>query len=391
MRLSGFVERIGGEGAVAWDLHTKGMAAARAGEDVIVLSVGDSELATPAPVTEAAVEALHGGDTHYTSVEGRPELRRAIAERFAAGSGLATGPGNVIVLAGAQNALFASLLCLAGPGDEVIALEPMYVTYEASIRASGAELARVAQPAAGGFRPDPAAIEAAVTPRTRALCITTPNNPTGVAMIRDELEAIAGIAKRHDLWVVSDEVYADLVFDGSHVSIAALPGMAERTVTLSSLSKSHAMTGWRTGWAIGPEALIGHMGNLSLCMLYGLPGFVQAAGVAALTVGLPHIEEIRNVFRRRRDLAHGLLSRVDGLEADRPAGGMFLMADIRGLGMTGAAFAEALYEAERVTVLDATAFGPSAEGFLRISFAVAEAQIEEGCRRIARFVAGLGG
>ena len=213
----------------------------------------------PTPSTESAIKALRAGDTHYTDIPGRTPLRAAIARDHAARGGGDVTAQNVIVMGGAQNAFFSAAQCLFAPGDEVIVLEPMYLTYEACLRIAGAELVRV--PAGDGFRPDLARIAAAVTPRTRGIVVANPNNPSGVVLNDAELEGLAEIARTHDLWVVSDEVYATMTFDATHRSIAALPGMAERSVTIGSLSKSHAMTGWRCGWLIGPRELAAHVGE----------------------------------------------------------------------------------------------------------------------------------
>ena len=236
MKFSPFVERIGGKGANAWRLHSKADADLANGEDVIMLSIGDPEFETPQPVIETAVERLRAGDTHYTGVSGRDELKAAIARDHFRLSGQEVGIENVVVLAGAQCALFCTSMRVAGPGDEAITFDPMYATYEATIQASGAHLVTVPMPADDGFRPDLAAFKAAITPRTRAIFLTTPHNPSGHLFTREELAAIAELAVEHDLWVVSDEVYADLIFEGEHVAIASLPGMAVRTVTVSSLS-----------------------------------------------------------------------------------------------------------------------------------------------------------
>jgi len=280
--VSSFTTRISGDGAAAWDTHVKANQALAKGDDVIILSVGDPDFSTPAPIVESAIDALRAGDTHYAATAGRTELRLAIAKDFTDRTGVPLNLDNVFVFAGTQNALFASSLVLLEGGDEVIALEPMYVSYEASLQLGGAKLVTVPQPAENGFRPDPALIESAITDATKVLVITTPNNPTGVALTRDELQQIADIAIKHNLWVISDEVYTDIVFDGEHHCLAALPGMAERTITINGLSKSHAMTGWRVGWSIAPTELADHFDNLSLCMLYGIPGFVQHAALHAL-------------------------------------------------------------------------------------------------------------
>ena len=187
---------------------------------------------------------------------------------------------NVIFLSGAQNALFAASLCVAGPGDEVLALEPLYPSYPATIRASGAQLVRVPAPAAGGFRPDLGALAAAITPRTRALFFATPNNPSGVILSEQDLDVIGDLARRHSLWIVADEVYAGLAPGGRVPSLATR--LPEQVVTISSLSKSHSMPGLRAGWLVGPKDLAKHAESLSMCMLFGLPGFIQEAALTAL-------------------------------------------------------------------------------------------------------------
>jgi arginine:pyruvate transaminase len=389
MQFSSLVARIAGERVDAWKIHSAALAAAERGEDVIVLSVGDPDFATPEVITERAVQALRAGDTHYSAVSGRHELRLAIAKEHARQSGQLVCADQVIVTGGAQNALFAVALCLCEAGDEVLVPEPMYLTYEASIRAGGASLVPVPVSAANGFHLDPAALAAAITPNTRAIFLATPCNPTGAVMTRSELQAIATLAQQHQLWVVADEVYSGLTFESPHMSIAALPGMAERTVTINSLSKSHAMAGWRLGWAVGPAELIEHMGRLALCMLYGLPGFIQEAARVALAERDRIVNQMRATYRRRRDLAYGLLRAVPGLNCLLPEAGMFMLIDVRGTGLTAEAFAWGLFRATGVSVLDAQAFGAAASGFVRLGFVVDEPRLAEACQRIASFVSGL--
>jgi arginine:pyruvate transaminase len=386
MQYSPLVNRISGEGAAAWDIHYAALAARSRGEDVILLSIGDPDLATPESIVDAAVRALRAGDTHYTDIAGRPALRQAIAESRAASEGTKVSAENVVVFAGAQNALFAASLCLFSPGDEVLVLEPMYVTYEATVGASGASMVRIAPLPESGFRPDLDAIARAVGPKTRGILFATPNNPTGVVMSEAELAGIAEIAVRHDLWVISDEVYASLTFDRPHVSIAAMPGMRERTVTVSSLSKSMAMTGWRCGWMIGPKALATHAEKLALCMLYGQPGFIQEAALHALREGQDEFARMRDIYRRRRDLVHAALAGLPELSFDKPEAGMFALIDVRPSGLTGSDFAWGLLRTEGVAVLEATPFGRSASGFVRMSYALDEATLEKACARIRRFV-----
>jgi len=389
MKYSSRVEGLQGRRTSAWEIHRVAQQAAANGNDVIVLSVGDPDFATPAPIVERAIDALRGGDTHYSAVSGRDPLRAAIAEEQARMTGCTVSAANVILTAGAQNGVFATSLCLLEAGDEVIVPEPMYLTYEACVRAAGATLVPVPVDPARAFHLDCDALERAVTPRTKAIFFATPCNPTGVVMPRADLERIARLACEHDLWVLSDEVYADLTFEREHVSIMSLPGMAERTVTLGSLSKSHAMAGWRVGWAIGPTQLIEHMGRLALAMLYGLPGFIQQAALTALQEKSSIVAQMRDIYRRRRDVVFERLSRVPRLRCLLPEAGMFMMVDVSGTGLDTVDFTWQLFRAQGVSVLDASAFGETANGFVRLGFVVDEARLAEACERIAAFVAAL--
>lgn len=389
MRFSPLVDRLKGEGVSAWDLHYRAAAEQRAGRDVIVLSVGDPDFDTPSAITEATIAAMRAGETHYSDLLGLDELRTAVARRHQEKTGQATTLDNVAIMSGAQCGLFASSLCLLAPGDEVIVPEPMYVTYEATLQAPGAKIVRVPQRPENGFHLDPHDVARAITPRTKAIYFATPCNPTGAMMPRTALEQVAALARQHDLWVVSDEVYATLTFGQAHVSVAGLPGMAERAVTINSLSKSHAMTGWRMGWIVGPTDLIKHVYNLSMAMLYGLPTFLQRGAIVALEQDLAEVETMRATYQRRRDMAVARLNQVPGLKCLSPDAGMFMMLDVRATGLSAGEFANRLYDATGVAVLDATAFGPSAAGHVRVSFVADDASLEEACRRISTFTRGL--
>jgi len=380
MRYASLVDRIATDQSTAWHVHWVGTQREAAGEDVIFFSIGDPDFATPEPIVDAAVAALRAGDTHYASIEGREELRGAVADRFASRSGVAVGPDNVAIVAGTQNALFSTGMCVLGVGDEAVTLDPMYVTYQATFAATGADV--VAVPSGPGFRPDADAVAAAITPRTRVLAMTTPSNPTGVVASRDELAALARLAIENDLWVIADEVYGELVFDGEHISMASIDGMAERTATVSSLSKSHAMTGWRCGWVIGPTELVEHVGRLAMPMVYGLPGFVQEAAVAAVADADTITAKMRATYLARRDLVCRVLAEADDLPVLSPDAGMYVMIDVRGRGMTSSEFSWALMERKNVSALDAGVFGATTDGWLRLAFTIGEQRLEEGCRRI---------
>jgi aspartate/methionine/tyrosine aminotransferase len=381
VKFSPLVKRISGAGADAWLTHYAALAARERGEDVIILSVGDPDVATPAPVVERAHAQLRAGDTHYAPAAGRAQLRSAIASAHAARSGQAVSAENVVYLAGAQNALFVASMCLAGPGEEIISFEPMYPTYPATIEVTGARLVRA--PPTAAYRPDLAALERLITPRTRALIWASPNNPSGVILNEPELQTIGALARRHGLWLVADEVYAGLAPGGRVPTLAAR--LPERFVTISSLSKSHAMTGWRAGWLVGPRELAVHAEHMAMCMLFGLPGFIQEAAITALALSAEAEAGMREFCSAR--LAR-FAAGIDGIAQLRPLlpeAGMFMLIDVSATGLSGAEFVRALYAAQRVSVMDGAAFGAATAGCVRVCFAAEEATLDTACERLRRF------
>ncbi|MCE1117708.1 MULTISPECIES: pyridoxal phosphate-dependent aminotransferase [Pseudomonas] len=389
MRFSSLTQRIAGDGAAAWEIHYRALAMLEQGRDVLLLSVGDPDFDTPAPIVQAAMDSLQAGNTHYADVRGKRSLREAIARRHQQRSGQAVTADQVTVLAGAQCALFCVAQCVLEPGDEVIVAEPMYVTYEAVFGACGAKVVPVPVRPEHGFRVQPEDVAARITPRTRALALNSPHNPSGASLPRSTWEALAELCIGHDLWLISDEVYSELLYDGEHISPGSLPGMAERTATLNSLSKSHAMTGWRVGWVVGSPALAGHLENLALCMLYGSPDFIQDAAVVALEQSLPELEAMREAYRQRRDLVCASLADCPGVRALKPDGGMFVMVDIRETGLSAQDFSNRLLDLHGVSVLAGEAFGPSAAGHIRLGLVLGAEPLREACRRIVLCAAEL--
>ncbi len=371
----------------AWTIHGEARAALLRGEDVIVLSIGDPELEMPAPVLERAIETLRAGDLRYTPAAGRHALREAIAQTHQRRTGQTVDADNVIFLSGAQNALFAASMCVATAGDEVLALEPLYPSYPATIRASGAQLVRVPAPAAAGFRPDLNALAAAITPQTRALFFATPNNPSGVILNDEDLRVIGDLANRHSLWIVADEVYAGLAPGGRVPTLATR--LPEQVVTISSLSKSHSMPGMRAGWMVGPKQLVKHAESLSMCMLFGLPGFIQEAALTALQGSNAAEVRIRELCTSRRDMLMQGLADVRGIRCCVPDAGMFTLIDVLDTGLSGYDFMSGLFRSERVSVLDGGAFGLATRGFVRLCFATDEATLREAMLRIRRYVGNL--
>jgi arginine:pyruvate transaminase len=384
MQFAPLVDRIAGKGAGAWGIHFEAHRQRAAGRDIIFLTVGDPDQPPPPAVIEATVAALRAGKTGYSPIIGAPELRALVAARVERRTGTPTAAEHVALVPGTQAGLYAALQCLAGPGDEVIAMEPTYATYEAVAGASGARLVTVPLLPERGFHPDLAALAAAVTSKTRVLWINSPHNPTGAVLTRAEIETIAALARTHDLWLLSDEVYEDLAFAHPHVSPRSLRGMAERTVVVSSLSKSHAIPGFRFGWVVGPGALIRHLFNLILCMLYGGPPFIQLGARAALEHDLPEAAKLREDYRRRAQVFAGLLAKAPGCRVIPPEGGMFVFLDVRGTGLGSEAFARMLLDEEGVAALPADGFGPSAAGHLRLALTTADERLGEAGARIVR-------
>jgi len=383
---SPFVNRIKSQGGKAWDIHFEALNAQRKGEDTIILSVGDPDFNTPDIICDTAINAIKQGDTHYTDTCGHMALREKIAQRFNLTSSYPISAEEVIVLPGTQNGLYCAAACLLDKGDEVLVLDPAYLTYEATLSASGATVVTVPTLTDEYFTLDKAALRKAVTNKTKAIFFANPNNPTGRVMDREELQYIAEIAREFDLWVVSDEVYSALSFDKTTLSIRDIEGMAERCIVLSSLSKSHAMTGWRVGWMIANKTMIDHVADISLNMFYGLPGFIQQAAITALDNYDAITADMRRIYHKRRDIVLTALQDCPKISVIKPDSGMFVLIDLRALNTSTEAFTWALYRHTGVSTLDAEAFGSAAKGFIRLSFTLDDAQLNEACVRIKGFV-----
>jgi arginine:pyruvate transaminase len=336
-------------------------------------------------VIGATIEALRRNRTGYSPIIGYPQVRAAVAARFERRTGQPCTADNVVLTPGTQGGLFCAVHCLAGPGDEVILPEPIYGPYAGVIGATGARMVNVPLRADRGFHPDLASLARAVTPRTRVVWINSPHNPTGAVFAADEIAGIAELCRKRDLWLVSDEVYEDLAFARPHVSPWSMPDMADRTIVVSSLSKSHAMAGFRFGWVIGPPALSRHLFDFLLCMYFGGPAFIQDGAMAALGGELPEVAALREAYRGRAGLLVRILADAPNCRAVPPEGGMFVLLDVRGTGLGSEDFALGLLAREDVALLPCDGFGPSAVGHLRIALTAPEPRLEEAGRRIARF------
>ena len=356
-------------------------------KEVISLGIGEPDFVTPWHIREAAIYSLEKGRTGYTSNLGAPRLRRAIATYVENHFSVGYNPHDeIIVTVGVSEAIDLALRALLNPGDEVLYHEPCYVSYSPSILLAGGAPVAVATRAEDEFTLRAADLEKAITPKTRVLMLNFPTNPTGAVMPQEELKKIAALAVKHDLVVLSDEIYSELTYDEvPHHSIAALPGMKERTVFLHGFSKAFAMTGWRIGYACGPADIIEAMMKIHQYSILCAPVMAQEAALEALERGQRSMERMREEYRLRRNLIVTSLTEA-GIPCHLPKGAFYVFPDIRGTGMTSKDFALKLLEEKKVAVVPGTAFGPSGEGYVRCSYATALDQIKIAVERIADFV-----
>lgn len=359
------------------------------GRDIIHLHLGEPDFDTPPNVIEAADRALADGLTHYAPPPGLPVFREAVAADFSARRRVAVTPDRVVITPGAKPIMAFAMLALVGPGDEVIVPDPGFPIYESMARFVGATPVPLRLDAARRFGIDLDELRALVSPRTRLLVINSPQNPTGAMLSRADLEGIAAIAMAHDLTVLADEIYARIVHSGEHVSILGIEGMEERTIVLDGLSKTYAMTGWRLGWGILPAALVAPFERLLINTVSCTATYAQVAGAEALTGPQAPVEAMVAELRARRDLVVAGLDALPGVSAPLPDGAFYAFPDVSGTGLDGAALAERLLDEAGVSVLAGTAFGASATGHLRVSYANSRANLERALERIATFLATL--
>ena len=383
-RISGIVP----SGKDGWEVHFEAWKRKQAGQPVIMLSVGDHDFDTPDETVEACVRAVRGGHHHYTNLPGIPALRQAMAKVSVRATGVATSADQVIATPGGQSALYAAVQATLDPGDHAVVVAPYYATYPGTFRAAGAEFTVVEAAAEDGFQPRAEAIEAALTPRSKAILINTPNNPTGAVYTPASLEAIAGLCRRRDLWLFSDEVYWTLG-GGEHHSPRALPGMAERTLVINSMSKSHGMTGWRVGWLTGPAEIITLLISLNLVSTYGINDFVSHAAVEALENDYG-VKQIAALYAGRRKLFLDAVRGINSITVRGSEGGMYAMLDISAIEADCEKFAWAFLEAEQVAVMPGASFGDAAAGHIRVSLCQPDDVLKEAASRLRRFVSTYG-
>jgi aspartate/methionine/tyrosine aminotransferase len=382
------MSRLGTE--TAFEVLAKARALEAKGRDIVHLEIGEPDFDTPPAIVAAGVAALERGETHYTPSAGVIELREAIAIYLEKRRGVKADPGQVIVTPGAKPIMFYALLALLDEGDEAIYPDPGFPIYSSMIDFAGARGVPLALREENGFQPDLDELRRLVNPRTKVLVLNSPNNPTGGVLSRDALREIARIARERDLWVLADEIYGELVYDGEHRSIAVEEGMAERTILLDGFSKTFAMTGWRLGYGVFPRPLVEPVTKLVTNSVSCTATFVQRAGTVALSSRPPEIDRMIAEFKRRRDAIVKGLNAVPGITCRAPQGAFYVFPNVRGLGRgSSAEVADRLLDEAGVAALAGTCFGAAGEGYLRLSYANSLANLEKAVSRIADWSARL--
>ena len=382
VRLADRVQDIGTE--TAFEAAARARALEATGRDVIHLEIGEPDFDTPSNVIDAGCDALRGGWTHYGPSAGQPELRAAIATYVNASRSTSFAPEQVVVTPGGKPVMFFAILALVEEGDEALFPDPGFPIYRSMIDFAGAVAVPIPLREERAFGIDLDELASLITPRSRLLILNSPANPTGGVLTRDEIAEIARLAVAHNLIVLADEIYSELIYEGEHVSIATMPGMAERTIVLDGFSKTYAMTGWRLGYGLMPRTLVEAVNRLMVNSVSCTSMAVQRAGLAALTGPQDEVVAMREAFRIRRDLIVDGLNRIAGISCLSPKGAFYAFPNISKLGVTSKEFADLLLDEYGVAALAGTAFGAHGEGYLRLSTANSEANLTRALERIER-------
>lgn len=375
-------------GSDGWEVFMRARKMIANGTPVTELTIGEHDIRTDPSILAAMDVSARGGHTGYATVPGIAELRAEVAARVQTRTGVPTEPENVMITPGGQSALFASHLAACPFGQKALYLDPYYATYPGTLRGVGAVAVPIQTRAEDGFQPDAREIDAHAD-GAASLLINSPNNPTGVIYTRETLEGIADVCKRHDLWLISDEVYDTQVWEGAHLSPRALPDMAERTLVIGSMSKSHAMTGSRIGWIVGPKDAIAHIANLATHTTYGVAGFVQDAALFALREGPEFEAKIAAPFERRRALTVDILKGQNHVKLIPADGAMYVMLNIRATGLSGEDFANQLLDTHHIAVMPGESFGKAAAGHIRVAMTIDDERYAEALRNLCEYVASL--
>jgi arginine:pyruvate transaminase len=386
MRYASITGRLASLGSEKWAIHAEARRMKAEGAEIIELTIGEPDVPPDATLLAEAVRSMYAGRYRYSNGRGEPPVVDAIVRKYAKRRPDVTA-ANVLCFPGTQTALFAVMLGLVEKGDAVLVGDPLYATYEGVIRSTGADRIAVPLKPENGFHMKAEDLEAAITPECRVLLLNTPHNPTGAVLSAAEIAAIGAVCRKHDLWIVCDEVYEQLVFGATFASPFDNPDLAERTIVVSSISKSHAAPGFRSGWAVGPAEFSARLLSVSETMLFGGQPFIADMTAYALDNPIATSAMMRQSYKGRAERIAAGLSGAPGLVPLPPEAGMFIVVDVSATGMTGEDFAWTLLREEQVAVMPGSSFGDQAEGFIRLSLTVPDDHIDEACRRISALAA----
>lgn len=385
-RYSRLVDRLNSSSGEAWLVHEQAMQMKQRGEDVVVLSIGDPDFRTPDPIIDNAVSHMRVGRTHYSPALGEINLRRAVADYETRTSPHPCSEDEVSIFPGVTSAIYSVLSCLLDAGDEIVITDPWYVGYEPILQALDVKVITVAAKPENQFEPQLDDFKSTISDATRVVFINTPGNPTGAIINRDTLKDLADYCYEKNIWLVCDEVYSMFTYENPHISLRASAQRLDNVVVIDGLSKSHAMSGWRMGWAVAPVELTDHLGRFAAMSMFGCPQFIQDAAAFALNNDEYYVRDMCAKYQARRDLVCDRLDTMPHLKYLRPQSGMFIMVDVTDLYDDDKTFAQELLDAERVSVLPGSAFGISTSGHVRVSLVQPEDVLIEGCKRLDRFV-----
>jgi arginine:pyruvate transaminase len=384
MKFAPISDRLAGLGAAKWAVHAEGLRRANAGEPIIMLSIGEPDLPPPASVLDAAATAMRSGRTRYAHGQGEPQTLAAIANHLTKRSGVPVSPEQVLFTAGTQNGLCTALLTLVQTGDEVLVPDPYYATYEGLVAASGAAFVPVATRPEDNFHVTAQTIKKAITKRTKVLLLNTPSNPTGAVLTEKEIDEIGAVCERHDLWIICDEVYADMTFDVPFCSPFDRPHLRHRTLAVSSISKSHALPGFRAGWVASHPDVTPRLVLVAEAMLFGSQPFIEDALTVALNEQHPEVERLRLAFRERAETLIKSFEGSQAITARMPEGGMFIMLDVRRTKLSGEEFAWQLLKEQNISVMPGESFGKGGSGHIRIALTVDSEILRDACIKIRK-------
>lgn len=382
MKFAPISDRLAGLGAAKWAVHNEGLRRSSLGQPVIMLSIGEPDLPPPVKVIDQAISSMRSGRTRYAAGQGEPDALKAIAQHLSKRSGNVVTPEEVLYTAGTQNGLCTALITLVQSGDEVLVPDPYYATYEGLVAASGATFVPVPTSPENGFHVTAEAIEYAITPRSRVLLLNTPNNPTGAVLSEQEIDAIGEVCERHDLWIICDEVYADMTFDAPFCSPFDRKQLRNRTLAVSSISKSHALPGFRAGWVACPAAVTPRLVLVAEALLFGSQPFIEDALVIALTEQHDEVQHMRVAYRERAEMLVDAINGSTAVSARMPEGGMFVMVDIRATKLSGQEFAWKLLDDHNIGVMPGESFGQGGAGHIRIALTVDASVLRKACETI---------